>query len=130
MTDVGVKVKELLAPIEPGATEMKHYAWCFVCPACNAVHQCDDRWSFNGNHEAPTFGPVMDAEGKPTSCSILVNGGDATKGDLVHPTRPRCHSHVTDGRIIYCADCTHDKKGQTLEIPDWDFSRGLGGAGL
>jgi hypothetical protein len=118
MTIVGIKVKELLRP--DGA----HYSWCFVCPACRAVHQCDDRWTFNGNHEAPTFGPLVDADGKPiTSCSIMVNG------DLSCPGRPRCHSHVTDGRIQYCGDCTHDKSGQTLEIQDWDFARGLGGAG-
>ena len=126
---VGVKLKELVGPTEPGGSDMKHYAWCFVCPACNTVHQCDDRWSFNGNLEAPTFGPItIIVDGKPTltSCSILVNGDPK----FHHPGRPRCHSHVTDGRIRYEGDCSHAYANQTLDLPDWDFSHGLGGAGL
>ena len=100
---MGVKLKEVLS-------DGSHHSWLWVCPACKSVHQCDGRWGFNGNLEAPTF----------------------TGSVLVHPIpdigRPLCHSHVTDGKITYCSDSTHGYAGQTLELPDWDFARGLGGA--
>jgi hypothetical protein len=82
----------------------------FVCPACKSVHQCDHRWGFNGDVERPSF-----------SGSVLVHG-DSSIG------RPHCHSVVTNGRIAYGADSTHAFAGQTLDLPDWDFARPLGGA--
>ncbi len=101
---MGIKVKECVR--DNGS----HYSWIFVCPACNAVHQCDTRWTFNGDEERPTFGG-----------SVLVHGEPSIQ-------RPRCHSHVTNGRIAYGSDCTHAMAGQEVELPDWDFARGLGGA--
>ena len=81
-----------------------HYSWVFFCPACDSLHQCDSRWTFNGNVNAPTF-----------RASILV-----------HPEpsigRPLCHSFVTDGRIEYLSDCTHAMAGKTVDLPDWDKS--------
>ena len=29
-----------------------------------------------------------------------------------------CHSFVTDGRIQFLGDCTHDLAGHTVELPD------------
>ncbi|MCA1934131.1 MAG: hypothetical protein LDL37_01690, partial [Asticcacaulis sp.] len=29
----------------------------------------------------------------------------------------RCHSFVTDGRIEFLSDCSHDKAGQTINLP-------------
>ncbi len=102
---MGAKVVQMLA--SDGVT---HYAWLWHCPGCDDVHQCDKRWSFNGDEEKPTFGP---AEGPP-NCSVLVT---VEYGDG-RPTS-RCHSHVTDGRVAFGDDCTHALKGQTVEIPDW-----------
>jgi hypothetical protein len=31
-----------------------------------------------------------------------------------------CHSFVTDGRIQFLSDCTHELAGQTVDLPD-DF---------
>jgi hypothetical protein len=107
---VGVKLKEV--PNEDGS----HYSWAFVCPACKAVHQVDDRWSFNGDVEHPTFGG-----------SVLVHPVEPVE-TTGYPGRPRCHSQVTDGRIAYYGDSTHACAGQVFELPDWDFARGLGGA--
>jgi hypothetical protein len=107
---MGVKVHELLA-----SDGVSHYSWVWHCPGCDAPHQCDDRWSFNGDHERPTFGPVPPAP----NCSVLVTTyhfeGEARVDD-------RCHSHVTDGRVTYteAPDTTHALAGQTVEIPDWD----------
>jgi hypothetical protein len=93
---MGIKLAEMVK-----ADGVTHHAWLFHCPACDAVHQCDDRWSFNGDQERPTFGG-----------SVLVHEGS--------PDRARCHSVVTDGRIAYCEDCSHSMKSQTVDLPDWD----------
>ena len=72
------------------------------CPACKTVHLFDDRWTFNGDLQKPTFNPSM----------------------LVHEVKnekywqPRCHSFVREGQIQYLGDCTHDMKGQTIDLPE------------
>lgn len=30
-----------------------------------------------------------------------------------------CHSVVTDGKIAFCSDCTHEMAGKTVDLPDW-----------
>lgn len=91
----------------------------FFCPGCQETHMVivnsDDHrpsWGFNGNHDKPTFTP-----------SILV------WRDPVPNPRPgfeeygkpyRCHSFVTDGRIQFLDDCTHDLRGQTVDLPDFN----------
>lgn len=33
--------------------------------------------------------------------------------------RPQvCHSYVTNGRIQYLGDCTHELAGQTVDLPE------------
>jgi hypothetical protein len=69
--------------------------------------------------DSPTFTP-----------SILVTGvAQLTKdehaaymrGEGLPPARPlRCHSFVTDGRIQFLGDCTHELAGQTVDLPDID----------
>ena len=60
------------------------------------------RWGFNGNVDAPTFTP-----------SVLVRYS-WSDGPRV------CHSFVTDGRIQFLGDCTHNLAGQTVDLPDWE----------
>jgi hypothetical protein len=109
---VGIKLKEALS------TDDRHHSWYFVCPACNAVHQCDTRWKFNGDKAKPTF-----------DGSVLVHAVPVTSKSVPgYKGRPRCHSQVTDGKIAYYEDSTHAFAGKTLDLPDWDFARGLGGA--
>ena len=39
--------------------------------------------------------------------------------DILHiGQRTYCHSFVTDGRIQYLDDCTHELRGQTIDLPD------------
>ena len=74
--------------------------YAFHCPGCKFDHHPETpKWTFNGDLGKPTF-----------RNSILVCGNDAAA---------RCHSFVTDGRIQFLADCFHDLKGQTVELPDW-----------
>lgn len=68
------------------------------CPGCKQLHPFPpDRWTYNGNEESPTFSP-----------SMLINKD--------HPNR--CHSFVTDGKIIFLSDCYHELAGQTVELED------------
>jgi hypothetical protein len=78
----------------------EHELWIFHCPGCRSYHGFDNRWSFNGDVERPTFTP-----------SLLING---------HGEGKRCHSFVTDGRIRYLGDCDHELAGQTVELPPVD----------
>lgn len=72
----------------------------FHCPGCDCAHPFDQRWTFNGDMERPTFTP-----------SLLVHADDGGT---------QCHSFVADGRIQFLADSRHALAGQTVEIPEWD----------
>jgi len=74
------------------------------CPACGYGHFFDNRWTFNGDMNRPTFTP-----------SMLVNGDSR----FVTPTTPRCHSFVIDGVIKFLSDCSHSMAGQEAELKDW-----------
>ncbi len=80
-----------------------HYGWMIKCPACDDIHVLKG-WTFNGSMDRPTFTP-----------SLLVRYflADGTT------VRSVCHSHITDGRIAFLADCTHDLAGQTVDLPEW-----------
>lgn len=89
--------------------------YAFHCPGCESLHAIqvgpgDKGWSFNGDLVKPTVSP-----------SILVNGHPQYR----HPTEPRCHSFVKEGRIQFLSDCEHPLAGQTVDLPpypdaDWD----------
>lgn len=97
----------------------------FWCPGCKEIHVISicNAWKWNGDAERPTFTP-----------SILVKTGHYLtthkNGDACwctfakeHPTvsAPKCtlcHSFITDGKIQFLGDCTHDLVGQTVDLPD------------
>ena len=79
----------------------------FICPACKTPHEIgtDPRdqfpvWEINKDLEKPTIRPSIAVE---SSC----------RGE-----RTYCHSYVTDGKIKFLDDCTHELKGQTVDLPD------------
>ena len=80
----------------------QHGGWMIHCPACGYGHLFDDRWTFNGDVEKPTF-----------RASMLVHAHDRGDGHCF-----RCHSFVTDGKIEYLSDCEHAMAGQTVDLPD------------
>lgn len=66
-------------------------------------------WGFNGNFEKPTFQP-----------SIL--SSYSTWAGTPQEKKHVCHSFVTDGKIQFLGDSTHDLAGQTvdlLDVPDY-----------
>jgi hypothetical protein len=102
----------------------------FHCPGCGEGHQVlinrgeHPVWQFNGDVDKPTFSP-----------SILVRSGHYTQN--AHPDdcwcnfKERfpnegeppfrcgvCHSFVTEGRIQFLGDCTHELAGQTVDLPE------------
>jgi hypothetical protein len=94
----------------------------FWCPGCKELHVVNGSWQFNDNYDLPTFSP-----------SILVRGGHYASswknGDpcwctfnAEHPEQvskhecARCHSFVTDGKISFLSDCTHELAGETLTL--------------
>jgi hypothetical protein len=101
-------------------------AFRFYCEGCKSHHApVEGRWTFNGNYELPTFTP-----------SILVRSGhympehsgdtcwctfNAEHPDQTDPfTCGICHSFVTDGKIQYLSDCTHELAGQTIDLKPID----------
>lgn len=106
----------------------------FWCPGCEETHVIrvsapdGHNWTFDGNIEAPTFGP-----------SILVTGGDFTaKGradyeawcaagypkldgsDRKFESRPTvCHSFIRAGQIQFLPDSTHALAGKMVPLPDF-----------
>jgi hypothetical protein len=104
-------------------TGIKEYR--FYCEGCKGTHMVNESWTFNGDYERPTFSP-----------SILVRSGHYMpehNGDVCwctynaeHPDDPApfkcmvCHSYVTDGKIEFLPDCTHDLAGQTIDLKPVD----------
>lgn len=81
------------------------------CPGCKCAHALSVNgvkntrgasWNFNGDMERPTFTP-----------SLLQ---DDTRPD---GSRHVCHSFITDGRIQFLSDSTHELSGQTVELPEF-----------
>jgi hypothetical protein len=79
-----------------------HEHWC---PGCETTHAIaveqpfgnGARWSFDGNVASPTFSP-----------SINVGPNSSLQ----------CHYFITAGKILFCGDCHHTLKGQTVDLPD------------
>ena len=102
----------------------------FYCPGCRCGHwfsttgntpnntNTGPKWTWNGDREKPTV-----------RASILVRRfqnppGDPSKwtfenGKAVGGKNIICHSFITDGKIQFLNDCTHDLKGQTVDLPDF-----------
>ncbi len=102
----------------------------FDCPGCkdtNVIGVKGDSsfepiWNFNGDTEKPTISP-----------SILARTGHFARHfnkdnetcwcDYNKENEPSsfscyiCHSYVTNGVIEFLGDCTHDLKGQRVELP-------------
>jgi len=86
----------------------------FVCPGCKATHtyhtdraQGEPCWDTNGSTSFPSFYPSY----KRTS-----PGNTSGEPNI-------CHFFVTDGRIEFVSDSTHELAGKTVDLPEID-SRG------
>lgn len=79
--------------------------WHFFCFGCDGAHSVTEDWGFNGDIEKPTL-----------VSSVLVTGPSS---------RPsyRCHSLIKDGYITFLEDCSHELKGKTVLLPDYQYNR-------
>ena len=102
---------------EQSANDVKMGSIAFFCPGCHCLHVVATKaplpngavWFFNNNFEKPTFKPSINI----TTGSFAMPG--YTDPDGIPPTR--CHTFVTDGKIQFLNDCTHELKGQTIDLP-------------
>lgn len=92
-----------------------------MCPGCKSLHHIytktptsgGAKWSFNNDYEKPTISP-----------SLLITTGKCIAGnenwdDEGHSEfNTRCHSFIKDGKIQFLQDCTHELKGQTVDLPE------------
>lgn len=102
-------VKGVLRTIEGGRVG-------FRCPGCKETHHViiehgkSPCWGFNHDYDKPTFTP-----------SILVRWSEPSdvEGEFDDTSKDRqmvCHSFVTDGRIQFLGDCTHELAGRTVDL--------------
>lgn len=111
------------------------FDWMIFCPACQCGHGLavgrneGPSWLFNGNQERPTFSPsllVQSVANPPLDpeTNDFKRGPDGAylkgpDGRLLGAKDVRCHSIITDGRISFCTDCTHELAGQNVDLPDF-----------
>lgn len=102
----------------------------FQCPACGNCHYAlvegatrqGPRWTWNGSMDRPTFSPSIKVTTHRWEPPV---GPENIEQWRKQPWEQKqvehiCHFFVRDGKIEYCGDCTHDRRGQTIEVPDWD----------
>ena len=90
----------------------------FYCPGCKEEHQVTVEgpycWGWNGSQEKPTFTPSILVRGTQSLTDkeheFLMSGG------TIEPRKCVCHSFVTDGKIQFLSDCTHELAGQTVDL--------------
>jgi len=102
----------------------------YWCQGCNDWHTIRTKgataWGWNGDVDRPTFTPsVLVTSGHLVprydggGCWCDFNAEEVSKGN--EPSRfkcQRCHTFITDGRVQFLSDCTHELAGQTLDLPD------------
>lgn len=101
--------------------------WCLGCKCAHQIQHGEGsgpRWGWNGDAEKPTFTPSVLVRsghhassappGEPCWCTFKERFGEEPpfKCEV-------CHTFVTDGRIQYLGDCTHELAGQTIDLPPW-----------
>jgi hypothetical protein len=99
----------------------------FHCPGCKQSHSIPAaRWNWNGDIDSPTLSPSLlrrtghFVDGDSSSCWCTFNAERRAAGERESGFECAiCHSFVRSGMIEFLNDCTHDLKGQTVEIPDW-----------
>ena len=75
------------------------------CPACKCSHIFDERWTFDGDYDKPTFSP-----------SMLVHEDKAYREASNDRHGHRCHSFVRKGIMQFLSDCTHAMKNKNVEL--------------
>lgn len=108
-----------------------NYHLSFMCPGCKQTHTIKHRgdagltWSWNGNAEYPTFSPSILVRGTKLTDKGEHDIEDWRKAGCPKRDQPFdsvarvCHSFVTDGKIQFLTDSTHELAGQTVDLPEF-----------
>lgn len=112
------------------------FGYGFHCPGCKHMHVVWTKarpdqpnghvWGFNGNEKRPTFTPSLLLSGHTWVPPVTAeNYAEWERKPWPQTQVPKiCHSFIADGRIQFLGDCTHELKGQTVEIPLWPEEEG------
>lgn len=89
-----------------------HASYFHWCPGCEEMHPLPDRWTFDGNLEAPSFTPsfkhTLTRFDSYTSEGIGLGGRREVS----------CHYVLTAGKLHFCDDSHHVLKGQVIDLPE------------
>lgn len=98
-----------------------YHFWCPGCKGAHTVKTSPSGWGFNGNGDRPTFTPSVLVQGVMPLTNEQLEA--YRRGEPLPEAVPmRCHSFVTDGRIQFLSDCSHELAGQTVDLPDYPKS--------
>jgi len=100
----------------------------FMCPGCEHVHAVrygegnGPRWTWNGDDFKPTFSPSILYSREQWTPPVTPKNIEQWRVEPWEQTKQLyvCHSFVTDGRIQFLSDCTHELAGQTVDLPEFD----------
>lgn len=97
--------------------------WCQGCKSLHSVRTGTNGWGYNGNPEKPTFTPSVKVTSghyssrhkEGDSCWCTYNKENPGDDNFVCVL---CHTFITDGKVQFLSDCTHELAGQTLNLPE------------
>ena len=99
----------------------------YWCQGCKTTHSVivdgPNAWGYNGNPESPTFTPsVLSTSGH--FMTEFRNDRCWCDYNREHPEEPvsgcyRCHTFITEGKVQFLGDCSHELAGQTLDLPEF-----------
>lgn len=98
--------------------------WCPGCKEYHCVHVNRGQypvWSFNGDYNNPTLSPSVEVRSghylTPDKKECWCNFKDRYPDEGEPPFKCGvCHAFVTNGKIQYLNDCTHELAGQTVDM--------------
>lgn len=100
--------------------------WCPGCDGAHGIRHGEGGWGWNGNAEKPTFSPSIlvkttrfTQNGQADFDAWHAAGHPVRNGAPFESAPVVCHSFVTDGRIQFLSDCTHELAGQTVDLPEF-----------
>jgi len=100
--------------------DVKYGTYTFHCPAGHdhyintlVPNQQNAQWQFNGNLDLPTFSPSINER-----TGYFVDPNVEGDEQWLKENSYQCHFIVTNGKIYFCGDCSHELKNLTLDLPD------------
>jgi hypothetical protein len=83
--------------------------WTFYCPGCKAEHAIHPRYVVTGeNEDRPTVTPSLSISWKQWQFT--------EKSTMRGLYQGLCHVTITDGQLKYSSGCTHNLRGQTVDM--------------